>query len=150
MEVSSCSIYKRCFYNKSVTISKRVCCEPASGRDNGLSRMLRVRRVLLSEGCNTPAYLETQRQKFVSLPCTYANAGLKTATSDACQRNNGEERPLPCIVRAVAIRLLFFPYVHDKGGWILYRRPSFPTLSGRERSSRMPPLSGGYRSAPVL
>ena len=29
-----------------------------------------------AEGCNTPAYLETQRQKLVSLPCTYADAGL--------------------------------------------------------------------------
>ena len=68
--------------------------------DNSLSGMLRVRRVLLSEGCNTPAYLETQRQNTVSLPCTYANAGLTAATSNACQRNNGEERFLPCVVRA--------------------------------------------------
>ena len=41
---------------------KGVCCEPASGMDNSLSGMLRVRRVLLSEGCNTPAYLETERR----------------------------------------------------------------------------------------
>ena len=38
-------------------------CEPASGKDNSLPDCCEGVGVLLSEGCNTPAYLATERYR---------------------------------------------------------------------------------------
>lgn len=83
-------------------------CEPASGADNSLPDCCEGVGVLLSEGCNTPAYLATERYRsmpFHTSAC-HSQYGLVPVECRRMEQREAYFRTVPLSARLLTALIL--------------------------------------------